>query len=77
MYSHNIVKMDEKGKISIPPSIRKKYGWNSGLEFEILELDGCVSIIPIIDLDELPKIPLSQYSKIYNESREEELDIEK
>ena len=69
--------MNEKGKITIPVSIRKQYNWNAGSEFEILELDGRVSIIPIIDFDKIPKMTLDEYSKIYDESRDEELELEK
>lgn len=76
MNSNKIVKMNEKGKITIPISIRKKFRWNPGAEFEILELDGHVSIVPILDPETLPKMTPKQYTKIFEESRKDELELE-
>jgi AbrB family looped-hinge helix DNA binding protein len=71
------VKMNDKGMITIPSQLRKKHKWKEGDEFKILEIEGHLEIIPIFDLDQLPKMSIKKYAQIIDESQAQELELEK
>ncbi|UYP48575.1 hypothetical protein NEF87_004860 [Candidatus Lokiarchaeum ossiferum] len=73
------VKITNKGMISIPASLRKKFHFNDGDHVIINENeDGTMRITPIIPLQELKKqsATVEEFKKIYLKSKREELDLE-
>ena len=77
MATQKSVRLNEKGMITLPSSIRKKHNWKEGDEFVILEIEGHLEIIPILNLDKLPKMNVHDFATIYEKSHDEELEIEK
>jgi len=73
------VKITNKGMISIPAILRKKFHLKDG-DYIIIEEneDGTMQITPIIPLDELKKnsATVEEFREIYHKSKQEELDLE-
>ena len=73
------VKITNKGMISIPASLRKKFHLKDG-DYVIIgeNEDGTMQITPIIPLDELKKksATVEEFREIYHKSKQEELDLE-
>ena len=73
------VKITNKGMVSIPASLRKKFHLQDGDYVVIGENeDGTMQITPIIPLEELKKqsATVEEFREIYNKSKQEELDLE-
>jgi AbrB family looped-hinge helix DNA binding protein len=73
-------KINEKGMITIPAAIRKRHDLSAGREIAVMEIEGVITIIPIMTKEELLKsrvTPLAEMEKIYDEARKEELELEK
>jgi AbrB family looped-hinge helix DNA binding protein len=73
-------KVNEKGMITIPAAIRKRHNLSAGREIAVMEIEGVITIIPIMTKEELLKsrvTPLAEMEKIYDEARKEELELEK
>ena len=73
------VKITNKGMISIPASLRKKFHLSDGDYVIIGENgDGTMQITPIIPLGELKKqsATVEEFREIYYKSKKEELDLE-
>jgi len=75
----NILTMTRRGMIIIPKKYRERYHFTGGSEFGVLDLDGLLTLIPIIPLDQLRNdlIPHDQLISTIEEDRERELEIEK
>jgi len=65
--------------ITIPKGIRKKYGIKPGTEVAILEIDGNITIFPILSIEELEAsrtIKLSESKNVFEEIKDKELELE-
>ena len=73
------VKITNKGMISIPAILRKKFNLKDG-DYIIIEEneDGTMQITPIIPFDEIKKdsATVEEFREIYHKSKKEELDLE-
>ncbi len=79
MMSDKVITVNKKGMITIPVEIRKKYGFHEGSQIMMLDINGSLQIIPIVDdfealLDQLSST--EEKEKIYEEARKEELRLE-
>lgn len=73
------VKITNKGMISIPASLRKKYHLNDGDYVTFGETEeGTMEITPILSYEELlEQSPTAEeFKKVYEEARQIELDLE-
>ena len=73
------VKITNKGMVSIPAILRKKFHLKDGDYVLIGEKEnGTMQITPIIPLEELKKqsATVEEFREIYNKSKQEELDLE-
>ena len=64
--------------VTIPASLRKKYGLQDGDQVEVVEDEGMLKIIPIKSIKSLQKrsITTKEMLEILKRSREEELELE-
>ncbi|MEX2716887.1 MAG: AbrB/MazE/SpoVT family DNA-binding domain-containing protein [Candidatus Sigynarchaeum springense] len=73
-------KINGKGMITIPAPIRKKHNLTPGREIAVMEIEGVITIIPIMTEKELLEsrvTPIAEMEKIYDDARKEELELEK
>ena len=75
-----VVKVTNKGMISIPAEIRKKYNISDG-DYVLVkeEKNGEIKIIPIESEESLRKkgLTIEEFRKIFNQSRKEDMELEK
>ena len=78
--AEKVVKVTNKGMISIPAEIRKKYNISDG-DYVLVkeEKNGEIKIIPIESEESLRKkgLTIEEFRKIFNQSRKEDMDLEK
>jgi len=74
----SIVKVTNRGMITIPASLRKKYGLRDGDQVIVVEDEGMLKIIPIESIESLQNrsITTKEMLEILKRSREEELELE-
>jgi AbrB family looped-hinge helix DNA binding protein len=60
----------EKGTVTIPAEIRKKYGLKKGSVVEFIETDEGILLIPVVPLEELFGIDKARKEEIYQIIRE-------
>jgi AbrB family looped-hinge helix DNA binding protein len=70
------VKMNNKGMITIPTDLRKKFQFKEGSEFVLLEIEGRINLIPILDLDQISCTDGEKLSKSIDTAHEEEIELE-
>ncbi|MBD3340910.1 MAG: AbrB/MazE/SpoVT family DNA-binding domain-containing protein [Candidatus Lokiarchaeota archaeon] len=74
-----VVKVTNKGMISIPAEIRKKYNISDG-DYVLVkeEINGEIKIIPIESVESLRKkgLTIEEFRKIFNQSRKEDMELE-
>lgn len=75
----DIITMNSRGMITIPKNFREKHHYTAGSQFSVMDLDGVLTIIPIIPLEELRNdlIPHKQLISTLEEDRARELELEK
>ena len=73
------MKVNKKGMITIPNDIREKYKIEEGSEVIVMEINGEIQIIPIMDFEDLRKfLPTrKEMERAYIESWNEEMELEK
>ena len=71
------VALNRKGMVTIPIKLREKYDLHEGTEVGIMELDGVISIIPIIDPELLRQTKYEDFEDLYEKIHQEELELEK
>ena len=73
-----IVKVTNRGMVTIPASLRKKYGLQDGDQVIVVEDEGMLKIIPIKSIKSLQKrsVTTKEMLVILKRSREEELELE-
>ncbi len=78
MTTNTIVKITNRGMISIPSIFRKKYNLEDGQYMLVIEDEGSLKLIPIKPTKELQeKGPdTEEVLKIIKESRKEDLELE-
>jgi len=78
MESPKIVKVTNKGMITIPSKIRKKHDIQDGDKIAVIEDENGIRLIKIEDLDDLCKksYTLKELNKMIEESKKEDLEIE-
>ena len=73
------VKITNKGMISIPASLRKKFHLKDG-DYVVIEENenGTMKITPVIPIKELKKrsATVEEFRQIYNKSKQEDLEME-
>ncbi len=78
--AEKVVKVTNKGMISIPAEIRKKYNISDG-DYVLVkeEKNGEIKIIPIESEESLRKkgLTIEEFRKIFNQSRKEDMELEK
>jgi AbrB family looped-hinge helix DNA binding protein len=60
----------EKGTVTIPAEIRKKYGLKKGSVVEFIETDEGILLIPVVPFEELFGIDKARKEEIYQIIRE-------
>ncbi len=70
------VKINNKGMITIPATMRKKYNLTTGNEVVIYDLNGQIVIIPILDIDKIRTFTREEFGKVYEEIHDEEVKLE-
>jgi bifunctional DNA-binding transcriptional regulator/antitoxin component of YhaV-PrlF toxin-antitoxin module len=72
--------VNEKGMITIPFQLRKKHNITKGKEVAIVEIDGNITIIPVLSKEELEAsrtITLAEMEAAIDESTKHELELER
>jgi len=79
MTSKTVVKITNRGMVSIPAAFRKKYDLKDGNYVSVLEEEGTLRLIPLKSTEQLQEesIPAEEMLKIIAESRKEELELER
>lgn len=74
----SIVKVTNRGMITIPASLRKKYGLQDGDQVIVVEDEGMLKIIPLESIKSLQNrsVTTKEMLEILKRSREEELELE-
>ncbi len=70
------VKINNKGMITLPSALRKKYNLSPGDEVAVYDLNGQITIIPILDLKDVQSYNREYFGKIYEDIHEEEVNLE-
>jgi len=68
--------VNKKGMITIPVELRDKYNIQAGSSLSILEVNGHLEIIPIIDVDKLRKHNATEIMKSLEDSHDLEIKLE-
>nr|MDO8108907.1 AbrB/MazE/SpoVT family DNA-binding domain-containing protein [Candidatus Sigynarchaeota archaeon] len=68
--------INKKGMITIPVDLRVKYRMLPGSRVSIIEVNGHLEIIPIVDIAELRKHDAEDFEKSIEESNKQELALE-
>ncbi|MHA1522142.1 MAG: AbrB/MazE/SpoVT family DNA-binding domain-containing protein [Promethearchaeota archaeon] len=73
-----IVNMTNRGMITIPASIRKKYNLQDGQPLAIIDQEDKIILIPIIDFEKERKnfLEIDEMKKILENLDEEEMKLE-
>lgn len=73
------MKVNKKGMITIPNELREKYNIVEGSEVLVIEILGEIQIIPLLEFEAIQKqLPSRKdMKKVYFESKETELELEK
>ena len=79
MTSKTVVKITNRGMVSIPAAFRKKYDLKDGNYVIVLEEEGTLRLIPLKSTEQLQEesIPAEEMLKIIAETRKEELELER
>ncbi len=78
MTSKEIVKINSRGLIMIPLGIRKKYHLTKGTSVAIIEEEGNLSLVPLIEIENLREQFCSrkEMAEIIDQADEEERELE-
>jgi len=70
--------INQRGMITIPAKIRQKNKLTPGTEVVILELDGVITLIPVMTEDQLQNdlIPHQDMIQIYEQSKKQDVENE-
>ena len=76
MTESKTIQVNKKGMITIPVELREKYNIEAGASLSILEVNGHLEIIPIVDIDKLRKHDAAEIMKCVEDSNELEIKLE-
>jgi AbrB family looped-hinge helix DNA binding protein len=68
--------INQKGMVTIPIKLRKKYGLKEGTEVTFVEIEGAITTIPIEDLKKKSNISLKDLMQSIDEEHEIDIRIE-
>jgi len=70
--------VNQRGMITIPKQIRKDHNIKPGTEIAILEIEGVITLVPLLNEHQLQEnlIPHEEMVRIYEESKQNELENE-
>ena len=73
------MRVNSKGMVTIPKELRKKYRIKEGSEVAIIEVNGEIQLLPILELNEMRTLLPSRAAmkEIYMEAQATELELEK
>ncbi|MHA1612173.1 MAG: AbrB/MazE/SpoVT family DNA-binding domain-containing protein [Promethearchaeota archaeon] len=73
-----VMRVNSKGMVTIPVELRNKYDIHEGSEVAIIEVNGEMQILPILDLNEIRSLlpTRAEMKKIYLEAHDAELELE-
>jgi AbrB family looped-hinge helix DNA binding protein len=77
--AENTGTINERGMVTIPLEIRKKFGLTKGSKVVIMEIDGKIEFIPLRSVEEMETactIKIERMAQIYDETHENELRLE-
>ena len=74
-----VMRVNSKGMVTIPKELRKKYRIKEGSEVAIIEVNGEIQLLPILELNEMRTLLPSRAAmkEIYMEAQATELELEK
>ncbi|HME52607.1 MAG TPA: AbrB/MazE/SpoVT family DNA-binding domain-containing protein [Candidatus Lokiarchaeia archaeon] len=73
------ITVNEKGMITIPYQLRKKYNLSKGSEVAVIEIEGNITVIPLMTKEEFEASRVtsaSEMEKVLDQITEEELELE-
>lgn len=68
--------VNKKGMITIPVELREKYHMEAGSSLSILEVNGHLEIVPVVDINKLRKHNAAEIMKHVEESHDLEIKLE-
>ena len=69
--------VNRKGMITIPADVRERFNLREGSRVIVMEIDGHIEIIPIVDIEKFREHSYAEYSKSEDEARAIDLELEK
>ncbi len=69
--------VNNKGMITIPSKIREKYNLHVGSEVAFIEIDGNLTLVPVVDPEDLRKADRATMARAYDKIKSEELELER
>jgi AbrB family looped-hinge helix DNA binding protein len=69
--------VNRKGMITIPADLRERFKIHEGSRVTVMEIDGHLEIVPIVDIETFREHSYSEYSKVEDEARALDLEMEK
>ncbi|MHA1619020.1 MAG: AbrB/MazE/SpoVT family DNA-binding domain-containing protein [Promethearchaeota archaeon] len=72
------MRVNSKGMVTIPVELRNKYDIHEGSKVAIIEVNGEMQILPILDFNEIRTLlpTRAEMKKIYSEAHDAELELE-
>ncbi|MHA1520517.1 MAG: AbrB/MazE/SpoVT family DNA-binding domain-containing protein [Promethearchaeota archaeon] len=72
------MRVNSKGMVTIPVELRNKYDIHEGSKVAIIEVNGEMQILPILDFNEIRTLlpTRAEMKKIYLEAHDAELELE-
>ncbi len=77
MVATKTVIVNNKGMITIPSKIRDKYHLHVGSEVAFIEIDGNLTLVPVVDPEDLRQVDRATMARAYDKIKREELELEK
>ena len=68
--------INNKGMITIPAELRKKYNLQPGTKVTIVEVNGHLELLPVVDINKLRKHHASEFLESIEEARKTEIALE-
>lgn len=62
--------------ITIPAEYRKRYGLGEGSKVSVIDINGHLEIIPVLDIEQVRVREYTEYVDAMHEARVEELELE-
>ncbi|NMC08520.1 MAG: AbrB/MazE/SpoVT family DNA-binding domain-containing protein [Candidatus Lokiarchaeota archaeon] len=76
MTESKTILINKKGMITIPVDLREKYQMQAGSRVSILEINGHLEIVPIVDLEKLRKHDVREFLHVMDEAHDQEMRLE-